>query len=567
MIERLDDPAFAERLARWALAVAVATYVALALWLTRGATFVADEVRLFGESNGLAPGEIFRPVGGHLSAVSRFLYESSLRVFGPEHLPLQLAVIVAVAAAAVFCFLLFATLGRPARRPRPCRRPALPRIGAVEPAGRRDDVGAFDHLRHRRVLGLRPSHAGRRRRRLPDAPARRSLAGGGIAFALGIAAWTLAERRGLGRLWVAVVPLVAYAAWWLWALKFDEGIATVSNLLLAPAYAAQALAAAAAALAGLGIDFHQINSLELIDTGWGRLLAVGVLLLAALGVRRRGAAPAFWGAATLLVALFLAGALAFGPLRFPDSARYAYPAAVALVLVLAGAHHGWRPSARGAAVLLGIAALALPTNLWLLRERGKKIRGDSAPTAARLAIIELDRAVAPADFRVPLAVPVDAGDYLASADRFGGLGFDPAELERQGPAIRGVADETLGDLVSPRIAPTPAGTPCAKGGAEGDAVELPSGGRCCGRRPAGPSCCAASPTSRRSRPEPWRPACPVCWSSRWTPRIDPGWRRSRAAARSRSAPASGIRPTAERPVVLRRPRGRRPEARRRPTAA
>ena len=44
----------------------------------------------------------------------------------------------------------------------------------------------------------------------------------GVAFAIGAGAWILAERGGR-RIWVAVLPLVLYGAWWLWALKFRGG--------------------------------------------------------------------------------------------------------------------------------------------------------------------------------------------------------------------------------------------------------------------------------------------------------------------------------------------------------
>ncbi len=77
----------------------------------------------------------------------------------------------------------------------------------------------------------------------------------GTAFVIGAGAWILAER-GSRRIWRSlIIPLGLYAAWWVWALQFDQTYTIWANLLLTPAWTADSLAAAAAVLTGLGFDF------------------------------------------------------------------------------------------------------------------------------------------------------------------------------------------------------------------------------------------------------------------------------------------------------------------------
>ncbi len=477
-VERVLEPEGSERFARRALALAVVTYVALALWLTRDASFTIDELRYFAQSDGFAPGSIATPFGGHLTAVTRFFYEASLRVFGPEHLPFQLLTIALAATAAVLLFALVK------RRVGP--------LAALAPAVMLLFLGSTPEvLQGNAVMWVQASVAGlaaflalERRSRAGDALACVLLILAvlsfevGVAFAIGAGAWILSER-GWRRLWVAAVPLALYAAWWLWALKFDQGFATAENVLLTPSYAADSLAAAVAALTGLGIDLTEGARLSPIATGWGRVVAAIGVALAIFGARRTGSpAKMLWGAIGLLSALWIAGALSYGGLfpRLPDADRNAYPVVIGLVLVLAASFQGSTPSRRGLLVILGLVAFALPVNLWLMRERGALVRAESELAQARLAMIELERDAVPPGFvsgKVGRG-PVSAGEYLAAADRFGGLGYSVAEVGAASPPARQQADETLGGIVSPRIvAVDEERLECAGGGSE---AEIPPGG-------------------------------------------------------------------------------------------
>ncbi len=493
-LDRVLEPEGAERFARRALGVAVLAYAALALWLTRGASFTFEEWIYIGESHGFAPDSIAEPFGGHLIAVTRLFFEASLSLFGPAHLPFQLFVIALAAAAAV---LLFALVKR-----------RVGALAALAPAilllflGSTPEVlnGWTTMWVQASVAGLAAFLALDRRSRRGDALACILLIAAilsfsvGVAFAIGAGAWILAERDRR-RIWVAVVPLALYGAWWLWALKFDQGFQSTTNALLTPVWAADSLAAAAAALTGLGVDLTRGPDLYSVAVGWGRVIAAVGVAVAVVGLRRRGSSPLLWGAVGLLLALWFAEGLSYSgaPLarRTPDLDRYAYPVAIGVVLVLAASFRGSTPSRRALLVIFGLVALALPVNLWEMRERGGAIRTESDLARARLSAIELEREVVPKDFiaivpfegkhqtcRLTLVcgglVPSLAGDYLAAVDRFGGFGYSVEALEAASPDTRKAADETLVGIVMPTITAIDGRKwKCAGGGSE---VELAPGG-------------------------------------------------------------------------------------------
>jgi len=96
--DRLQERARSPRFAIAALAVAIFAYAVLVLWLTRGGSFTLEEITYVGESKGFGAREILAPYpGGHLIAITRLFFEANLRIFGPEHLPFQLIVIVLTA--------------------------------------------------------------------------------------------------------------------------------------------------------------------------------------------------------------------------------------------------------------------------------------------------------------------------------------------------------------------------------------------------------------------------------------------------------------------------------------
>ncbi len=472
-LERVLEPGGSERFARWALAGAVVTYAAFGLWLTRGASFTLDELSYLGASDGFAAGTIAEPFGGHLTAVTRLFFEASLRLFGPAHLPFQILVIVLTAAAATAVFVLVK------RRIGP--------LAALAPAimllflGSTPEVlqGSATMWVQASAAGLAAFVALDEDSRVGDVLASVLLLAAilsfevGVAFAIGAGAWVLADRDWR-RLWIALIPLALYGGWWLWALKFDVERATLDNVLLIPAYSADSLAAASAALTGLGVDLSGDTSLSVIAIDWGRLVAVAGVAIVVVGIRRSGRSPLLWGAAGFLVGMWISLTLSFGLFTSPASSRFAYPVAIGLVLVLAASFGGSPPPRRALLVVLGVFTFALPANLWLMNERGDFIRATSDRVRATLAIVELHRDLVPPAYGANLALPVRADDFLATVDRFGTFAYSVEELATASSDVRQTADETLGGILSPAIAPFDDGKPrCSRGANE---VELPPGG-------------------------------------------------------------------------------------------
>jgi hypothetical protein len=481
-----------EALAPWTLAGAVVLYVALALYLARGASFTADELVYFGESVGLSPRALFDPLAGHLTAVNRLIFELNLRLFGPEHLPFQLVTIAGPAASSALLFILL-------RRwvgPLVALAAALVVLffGTV-PSSLQGNAMMWSHATAFGLAGLLAYGHPR--------PWARLLACAmlvlavlsleiGLAFALGIAAWAIAEGR-LRRLWIAAVPIAVYAAWWLWALQFDEGVLTASNVLLVPAFTVELLASAAASLAGVGIDLTE-PGLALVDPSWGPPALLAALVAVAVAIRRRGLSPPLWAALAFLAALCLSLAMAYGPLRVPNATRYLFPVAIGILLVLAAAYRGARPSRNALIAIAALTVIGLGSNLWLLGERGTALREASAETRARLAMIELERELVPPGFTFSFQVPVGAAKYLRAVDRFGSPAVGVEELAGEPVAAREAADQTLAAIVMPKLGPADDAERCREpASAE---VVVPEGGAVL-RSPAG-----GTLRLRRFAPEP-----------------------------------------------------------------
>ncbi len=438
-----------------ALALACVTYFGLGLYLARGVGFTIDEVFYFGDTSGIGPRDLAEPFDGHLTAVVRLITVLSLRAFGAAHLPLEILTLLSVVVVAVLVFLLLSRWVGP--------------LVALGPAVAMLFVGSTPEVLQGNAMvwvqgtafGLAAFLAFDRDTRFGDVVAVTLLGLAvlshevGIAFSLAIGVWALV-RGEPRRLWVAIVPLAIYAVWWLWARQFHEGITTFSNGLLAPSYTLQMLAAAAAAMTGLGIDFAD-PQLAVVDVTWGPVLLVLIAAVLFAGTRARGTVdPALWAVLSFIALFGTASALAYGPLRWPEAPRYAYPLVIALLLALGAAWRGHRFSPRAVAIVLGIVALTLPANLWLLRERGRELRSISAQTRASLAMIELERHVVAPGFQLGLQVPVPAAKYLSAVDSYGSPGYDLGALDRAAPAVRLHADQTLGAIIKPRLQPVPA---------------------------------------------------------------------------------------------------------------
>lgn len=436
------------------LALAVAAYAATALYLTRGVTFTFDELTWLVESSrGFDAESVLAPHNGHLIAITRLLFLSSLELFGPEHLPIRVFTIVMVATVAVLAFLLIR------RRVGPL--PAL--LGAIlilflgsTPIALQPSVTVFAQST---AAGLAAFLMLERRDRLGDVAACALLVLGvasfslGVAFVVGAAVMIGLDRDRLRRAWVVVVPLVLFAAWWLWARKFEQDPATISNLLQAPRFAVDSLATALAALAGLGGDLVE-GTEGSTAPAWGQILALATLVTLVAHGLRSGLTRLTWVLIAVLVTYWTLGALGLAELRTPETTRYIFPTAVLALVIAAELLRSVdrRRVLAGAAVLV---AFALPANLYELREEGAVMRASSVDAAATFAILELQRETVDPGFdgSLGLLIPLNAGRYLELVDRYGPVGTPLDELASGPERGREQADGTLERIVQPSLEP------------------------------------------------------------------------------------------------------------------
>jgi hypothetical protein len=273
----------------------------------------------------------------------------------------------------------------------------------------------------------------------------------GLSFALGIGIWLLLDRRRvLRRAWIVLVPLALYAAWWVWARKFDQSQVTASNVHLIPE---TLLNAGAAVLGSLtGTNPVQPGSYVTEVTWFGRALAV--VVAAALAVRLwRGSLPrTIWVWLAVLSSYWLLLALADRPAQ---AGRYVLVGAIALILIAADAMRG-SVSTRLAAGLLVLAVVALPANVAQLVDgrENDALHHDPPISSTEFAMLELARQgvdpgyVAADDPRVAAVgggvyIGLPAGAYLDAAADNGSIAFSLAQVRRQPEEIRAIADATL----------------------------------------------------------------------------------------------------------------------------
>jgi hypothetical protein len=311
----------------------------------------------------------------------------------------------------------------------------------------------------------------------------------GLAFLVGVAVAVLIRGRNRQRAWVFAVPLAIYAAWWVWALRFHEGIAHLGNLLIVPKFMADSLAAVSAAVTGLGLDLGPGPVSLTLVPAWGYVIAPIAAVAFAIRLSRGRVPPFVWIALAILVAYWLELALAFEPEgRTPTESRYLFPGAVLVLLVAGAALERVRISRTAAVVIIGVGVVGVLTNIKQL-DNAERFFSDYAPRArAALGAIEIaygsvSPAYRPAAQRglgesVLAHFPAQAGPYLEAVDRFGSYAFSGAELLQQDAALRESADRVLAS--AERLALRPAG-----GGTVGRCEELSGGGGAVRELPAG----------------------------------------------------------------------------------
>jgi hypothetical protein len=451
----------------WAiLGAAMAVAAGLILYLNRGTTFNPDELDWVFFTPNLSASDVLEPHNGNLIATTRLAYKAILETFGADYLPFRLLGVVAVLLAGA----LFYALARRRIGALPALAPTLVLLFFGSAGGYVVAPIGFTAL-FSIAAGLAALLSLERGDRRGDIAACALIALSlatftiGLAFLVGVGISIVLSRDRRRRAWIFLVPLALYAAWWLWALGSpgsSESEVTISNGLLFPNYAADALAAATAGLAGLDFDFTGEASEVGGELGWGPILAVAAVAALALRIRRGNVPPSLWASLGIVLSFWALGSFALSELRVPSSDRYAYMGAVGVLLVATDAARGIRFSRLGLAALFAACAISLATNFASLRDAGNSYRNDySIPTRAQFTVLELARAHVDPDFTGVRALNVfaevaPAERYFEVLDRYGPIGLSLPELESQSESVRQGADQVLASALELRLEPTSA---------------------------------------------------------------------------------------------------------------
>ncbi|MEK6250925.1 MAG: hypothetical protein AABM43_03085 [Actinomycetota bacterium] len=457
--------------AAWPLFGAVAAVAAaLILWLGRGRTFSSDELTWFMQTPDLDLDGALQPHGGHLILTTRLVYKALFETLGVSYLPFQL---LTVATVVLTAGLFFAYAGRRVGR-LVALAPTLVLLVFGSDSAHLLSGNGFTVI-GAVACGLGALLALDRGDRKGDIVACALLCLGvvtytvALALVVGVAVSVLLREDRWRRIWIVAIPIAIYCAWWLWALgsaSSSENQIALWNLLLFPSWGFQSLSAVLGALTGLDYAFSDTTA----------KVGPALALLGIIGLSWRlwrGSVPAMlWAALGIVVTLWMMGAISRTLLRLPDSSRYLYPGAVAVLVLAAWTVVGtrWKPPA--VIVLFLVAAAGVATNISLLRSSGSLNRVVAMQERAELAGIEIadgaaDPAFAPgAGAAIPIAFAFGEqhaiGAYLAATDRYGSIGYSAEELRGLSEgglseALRASADKTLVGALALGLTPTESG--------------------------------------------------------------------------------------------------------------
>ncbi len=458
-----------ERTCLLVLAIAMILSIAVVLDETRGATFSTDEFLFFVVNRGFDIKTLLSPHNGNLSAVIRLLYAIVFKLEGPDYLVFRTLLAVEIAATAGLFYVLV-------------RR----RIGAVAGLaltlpllflGSSTDVaistiGVLHLLCLIACLGALIALESESRHGDALACVLLTIAVGtfsiAFAFIAGVAVSVLLRDDRWRRAWIFAVPIGLYLLWLVAAPKYygpgylGTTHVRLTNLLLVPSFFAQAAAAVLAAITGLSYDFTHTGSTPVVTNYyWGIPLAGAAVLGLVWRIRRGSLNPWFWSYLAIPLVFWLSVVMTIEPNRYPNSDRYIYGGAVAILLLSAEALRRMRLSANVLTGLLCASAVALAGNIAQLRVDGSVLRHSAARLRSVLTAVELARHHVAPGFLPPhapypsLLILWGGGvdPYLKAVDRNGSFAFSIPQLRQQPEKVRELADSTLVAALRIRLAP------------------------------------------------------------------------------------------------------------------
>ncbi len=457
----LDD---FERLAWLGFAGAASLAAVTILWLGSGVGYSLDEIDTLIRTPGLDLDGTLEPHNGHFIFTTRVTYWAILEVFGTDYLPFRL---LTVATVILTAGLFLAYAGRQIGKLAALALALLLLFFGSHPSHLMNGNG-FTVL-FAIACGLAALLLLERNDRGGDIGACGLLCLGvatyttGLPFVVGAAVAILLRDDRWRRIWIVVVPVAIYFAWWLQAegqIGDPQDQATVSNLLLLPAWGFQILSG----VLGSATGFDYFGDLATAGP------ALAVAALAALAWRlTRGRLPGwFWIAIAVLLTIWALGAVTAGVFRLPDDSRYFFSTLIAALLVAVAAAAGTRWSRTSIIVLYAAVGAALSTNLLMLRDGGDELSALQLPVRAALAGVDAagdadpDLDIKAATEGTPLGLPFQIPSlpdetaiesYRRVADSYGPLGYSLEELRGRGEDERAVADSVLAAALGIGLAP------------------------------------------------------------------------------------------------------------------
>ena len=475
-----------ERTCAIVLAVAIVISIAVGLNETHGATFSVDEFLYFVVDRGFRFKTLMSPHNGNFTAVIRLLYAIVFKVAGPNYAVFRVWLAIEVGATGALFYLL-------ARR----------RIGPVAALaltlpllflGSSMDVAistiGIQHLLSG-ILCLSALLALERDSRGGDALAclllTLAVATFSIAFAFtaGVAVAVLLRGDRGRRAWIFAVPIAVYLLWLVAAPKYS-GVGylatthvSASNIFLIPSFLADSVAAVIAGISGLSYDFTLSHpSTTLTNYSWALPLALVAVAGLIWRVRRGGVDRWFWAYLAIPLVFWLSIVIAIQPNRYPNSDRYIYGGAVAVLLLAAEALRRLRLSPAVLVGLLAASTAAVLGNIAQLRVDGSVARAQGSEVRAALAGIDLARDRVAPSFLPPAALPAlmilwagGVDPYLHAVQRHGSFAFTVPELRQQPASVRRLTDSTLVAALRIRLRPV------ARMNGTASCRQLPTGGR------------------------------------------------------------------------------------------
>jgi hypothetical protein len=466
----LRDPRVA-----WAvLGVAMLCAAGLILYAAHGQGFAIDELFYYGRVAAkqgqlvhyapFSPEYLLAPFNGHLPLGGRFAYELVFATVGANYTVFVLINVAALLAVVALVFELARRRVGNAAALAPCI--VLLFLGfAREQLLWPLDFNTAASL----AAGLAAVLAIQREDRRGDVLACILLAVSvamielGLAFALAIALWLVVSRPRdvLRRAWIVAIPVVLYAAWYVWARRFGQSEAHSGNLHLIPETFMHGAAATLGSLTGTNpiVAGTYVGSV----TWFGRALAVALGVTLLVRIWGRSLPRTLWIWLLVLGVYWLLLAVAARP---AEGSRYILVAAVLIVLIAADMVRRRLPDSAAIALLV-LAAVALPANIAQLTEDrgGDTLHHDPPVSSTEFAMLELARDhvdpeyVVTADPRVGevdggLFIGIPAGAYLDAAAHNGSIAYSLDRVREQDETLRLIADASLVGALGVTTEPT-----------------------------------------------------------------------------------------------------------------